>query len=308
MNNKIKKNITIGIPAYNEEKNIKNLLSSIFAQNEENFILKEIIFISDGSTDETVLQVKKINDKRIKIINSKARLGKASRLNEIFDKARGDLIVLLDADIIIDSKNTLRDLIKPFESIEKLGLVGGNPHPIGGRTFIENAVNVTYHAYYPLRNNLREGSNPYGCDGKILALSKSFAISVNIPPHMIGVDSYLYFLCIKKGYVFKHAPLASVAYRSPKNLTDHILQSTRFMSAGRLHKEMFRQLFDKEYFVPKRIFYFLLFQQLLRKPLHSFVMFILNFYCRRLADIKFKDQRPIWEISSSTKEAIIYNE
>ena len=44
--------ITIGIPSYNEEKNIKNLLQSIIDQYNKFYILKEII-ISDDSNDKT---------------------------------------------------------------------------------------------------------------------------------------------------------------------------------------------------------------------------------------------------------------
>ena len=46
--------VTIGIPAYNEEANVRNLLVSLLAQKETNFKLQEIIVVSDGSTDKTV--------------------------------------------------------------------------------------------------------------------------------------------------------------------------------------------------------------------------------------------------------------
>jgi len=45
--------ITIGIPAYNEEKNIGNLLNDILNQKLEHNILEKILVISDNSTDKT---------------------------------------------------------------------------------------------------------------------------------------------------------------------------------------------------------------------------------------------------------------
>jgi len=45
--------VSIGIPAYNEEANIGKLLSSLIKQKEAGFIIKEIIVVSDQSTDKT---------------------------------------------------------------------------------------------------------------------------------------------------------------------------------------------------------------------------------------------------------------
>ena len=49
--------ITIGIPAYNEEANIKYLLKLLLNQKIKNAAIHEVIVVSDGSTDGTVLQV-----------------------------------------------------------------------------------------------------------------------------------------------------------------------------------------------------------------------------------------------------------
>ena len=53
MNKKL--TVSVGIPAYDEEANIKSLLEAILQQRQENFILKSIIVVSDGSTDRTAI-------------------------------------------------------------------------------------------------------------------------------------------------------------------------------------------------------------------------------------------------------------
>ena len=65
-----KLSVSVGIPALNEELNIKQLLTAILRQEEDSFVLREIIVVSDGSTDETVALAKSIKDKRIRVINA----------------------------------------------------------------------------------------------------------------------------------------------------------------------------------------------------------------------------------------------
>ena len=70
-----KPTVTIGIPAYNEEANIKNLLDSILSQIQNNFIIDEIIVVSDGSSDKTADIVRSLNNSLINLIEDKERLG-----------------------------------------------------------------------------------------------------------------------------------------------------------------------------------------------------------------------------------------
>jgi glycosyltransferase involved in cell wall biosynthesis len=45
--------VTIGIPAYNEEKSISNLLDSIIEQTQKDYVLEKVIVACDGCTDKT---------------------------------------------------------------------------------------------------------------------------------------------------------------------------------------------------------------------------------------------------------------
>ncbi len=299
--------VSIGIPVHNEKRNVGNLLNSIFGQEENGFFIKEIILISDGSTDRSEHEIKKISDKRIKCLTGKNRLGKATRLNQIFRMAKGEVIVLFDADVIIDSTKTISYLIKPFiKNDRKLGLVGGNPHPRKAEAFIEKAVNTTYYAYLPLRKNLRNGENPFGCDGKVLALSKQLAQFIRIPKDMIGVDSFLYFSCITKGFKFLHETKATVVYRSVTNFKEHLKQNVRFEAAQYIQKDIFGASVEKEFKVPFVLLLKLLFTQFLKTPVHSIFIFIVNLYTKYQAKQNTKDTGALWSIALSTKRGIKY--
>lgn len=86
--------ISIVIPLYNKEKLIANTLNSVFKQTFQNF---EIIIINDGSTDNSVSEVEKIKDKRIRIIHQQ-NAGVSSARNRGIQEAKFDLIAFLDAD------------------------------------------------------------------------------------------------------------------------------------------------------------------------------------------------------------------
>lgn len=96
------------IPLYNKEKHIVRSIDSVLKQTYTNF---ELIIVDDGSTDNSVNEVMKIPDSRIKLIRQQNR-GVSSARNEGIKFASHEYIGFLDAD----------DTWKPFflESIKNI--------------------------------------------------------------------------------------------------------------------------------------------------------------------------------------------
>jgi glycosyltransferase involved in cell wall biosynthesis len=109
MANKLKPTLTIGIPAYNEERNIHNLIRSIFRQTSNRFVLKQIIVVCDGCTDSTVDILSKVSKKssRVILIERKIRAGKADALNVIYKKSQTDYLLTIDADVVFKGDENL---------------------------------------------------------------------------------------------------------------------------------------------------------------------------------------------------------
>jgi polyisoprenyl-phosphate glycosyltransferase len=89
------------IPAFNEEKSIEALykrLSELMSSREKEF---EIIFVDDGSRDNTANQVKKIieKDKKVKLISLSRNFGHQSALTAGLNHAKGDAIISMDCDL-----------------------------------------------------------------------------------------------------------------------------------------------------------------------------------------------------------------
>src|SRR5258708_3253617 len=112
MNKKL--TITIGIPIYNEEKNILKLLKSLLRQKIVQGELEKILVLSDGSTDATDKLVASVKDFRVELISDGKRKGKPVRINELFRTTTSDIVVILDGDIIITSQQVINSLITPF--------------------------------------------------------------------------------------------------------------------------------------------------------------------------------------------------
>lgn len=98
----MKKLITIMIPAYNEEKVLPKLFNRLdkLSQNESNYLF-EFLFINDGSKDSTMklISEKSTIDNRISYINLSRNFGKERAMLAGFDYAKGDAIVIIDADL-----------------------------------------------------------------------------------------------------------------------------------------------------------------------------------------------------------------
>jgi len=119
--------IVIGIPAYNEEKNIAKIIVKL--QN----ITNKIIVCNDGSTDLT----SEIADKMGAIvINHQKNLGYGAAIKSLFSKARE-----LDADVLItfdaDGQHRIEDINKVLEPIEH-----NNADIVIGSRFLDNKIKI----------------------------------------------------------------------------------------------------------------------------------------------------------------------
>ncbi|MGX5201096.1 glycosyltransferase family 2 protein [Aliikangiella sp. IMCC44632] len=121
--------VSVLIPAWNEEVGIIKTLSSVIDSYYENL---EVIVINDGSTDNTDNLVRQFfaDYKKNEFLKPKVKYlklpngGKATALNRGLRIAKGEIIVTVDADSVMD-KYAVANLVKRFDS-PKVGAVAGN--------------------------------------------------------------------------------------------------------------------------------------------------------------------------------------
>ena len=113
--------VTMIVPAYNEEKAIGKTIEALLKLS---YINKEIIIVNDGSTDATLKVAKKYANNNLVRIVSKQNAGKWSALNEGVKVAKGEFVVCIDADTLLDP-DALSHLTKHFKD-PKIAAVAGN--------------------------------------------------------------------------------------------------------------------------------------------------------------------------------------
>lgn len=105
--------ISVILPVYNEEKYLDKCLASLASQSYKN---TEIIVIDDGSTDKSL----KIIDKFKVIVVKQTHQGAGAARNNGIKKAKGEIVVLADADMYYD-KNYLEKIVDPIIKGKALG-------------------------------------------------------------------------------------------------------------------------------------------------------------------------------------------
>lgn len=97
--------ISVIIPIFNEEENISKLYNSIIAALTE--IDFEVLFINDGSTDNSEKEIIKLtsSDSKIKLINLRRNYGQTAAMQAGFDHAKGEIVIPMDGDLQNDPKD-----------------------------------------------------------------------------------------------------------------------------------------------------------------------------------------------------------
>ena len=94
-------NISVVIPLLNEQESLNELYHWIANVMQSNGFSYEIIFIDDGSTDNSWATIQQLaeKDNHVKGIRFLKNFGKSQALHAGFDKAQGDVVITMDADL-----------------------------------------------------------------------------------------------------------------------------------------------------------------------------------------------------------------
>jgi len=90
--------ISIIIPAYNEEKSIKDTVQRVFFVCKNSFKEYEVIVVNDGSTDKTATVLESFKTSHLIILNRGFNRGYGASLKEGIEYAKGEVIAITDAD------------------------------------------------------------------------------------------------------------------------------------------------------------------------------------------------------------------
>lgn len=202
--------VTVLIPAYNEEEHIAAKLANSLTLDYPADRL-EVVVVSDGSTDRTEEIVKRSNDPRIRLLPL-PRLGKAAALNEAARKARGEILVLTDANALLAS-DCLLQLVEPFSDPEVGGVCGNKKYRAGSGADATELGENLYWRYDKWQKKLesRIGSI-FAADGTLYALRKKLYIPIADPAQ--ADDIAISTRVVLQGYRLLYEP-GAVAWEEP---------------------------------------------------------------------------------------------
>lgn len=150
-----KPKVSIIVALYNKEKDIKKCLTSILNQSLKEI---EIIVINDASIDNSLEEVKTINDSRIKIINNEENQGIGITRNIGIKNATGEYLGFVDADDYIE-----KDMYEKYYSYAK-----------------EKDLDLINTNYYKVFNDRKE----------LFCVDKFDITNIRYNPHIINLINY----------------------------------------------------------------------------------------------------------------------
>ena len=152
------------IPAHNEQDNLRSLYSAIKIVMDQLDGDWEIVFIDDGSNDNTYQVMRDLarGDQRVKIIEFRRNFGQTAAWSAGFDRAQGEYVIVMDADLQNDPKDIPRMMKHLLDN--KLDVVSGwrrQRKDHGGMVLLSRIGNVVH------RWMTAEKIHDHGCSLKI---------------------------------------------------------------------------------------------------------------------------------------------
>ena len=119
--------LSLVVPCYNEEGNVEKFFSEVNRVFENKVEDYEIVFVNDGSTDQTYKRLKNIyenlNEKNnVQVLSFSRNFGKESAIFAGMQKATGDYICLIDADLQ-QRPEIVRDMVRILDEKPEYDIV-----------------------------------------------------------------------------------------------------------------------------------------------------------------------------------------
>ena len=216
--------VTIIVSAHNEsdrvERRLRNLLSLDYPADR-----LQIIFGSDGSTDDTVEQARKFESAGVVVEEFTHRRGKPALMNALVPRATGEIVVFADARQRFD-RMALRALVANFAD-PNVGVVSGHLIVTAGSDAGIGSEGATMYWQYEklIRSTESRGGSTVGATGAIYAIRK--ALFEPIAPDTILDDVLIPVRIARRGYQVVFEPAAKAFDIAPPNARGELVRKTR---------------------------------------------------------------------------------
>jgi cellulose synthase/poly-beta-1,6-N-acetylglucosamine synthase-like glycosyltransferase len=219
--------VTIVVAAHNEESVIEERVRNLLALDYPADRI-EILIASDGSTDRTCDLVRRFVDDRIRLLDFGANRGKSAVLNDALSLARGEVVVMSDANTMMDPA-AARRLARWFRD-PSVGVVCGRLVLVDSATG-SNADGLYWKfETYLKRWEARLGAL-LGANGAIYAIRRSLFPEL---PQRIAVDDFVIPLLarLRHGCGLVYEPMAIATEETPPEMRSEFSRRSRIGAGG----------------------------------------------------------------------------
>jgi biofilm PGA synthesis N-glycosyltransferase PgaC len=160
--------VTVIVPAHNEETVILRAVESVYRSN---YPRLDVIVVDDGSDDGTLDLVRRFQANhgqgRLRVL-TQPNQGKAVALNHAIDQAYSDLVMVLDADSLLDV-NAVSEIVNYFRD-PAVGMVASNVKILRGR----GILNLAQRFEYLVGHRLKRSLTAYNCEYVVGGVGSTF--------------------------------------------------------------------------------------------------------------------------------------
>jgi len=192
--------VSVIIPAFNEEKNVANVISGTITVMDQLNLPYEIIFVDDGSTDKTGLIAALF---KVKVLVNKKNRGKGYSLKKALQHASGDVIVTIDSD----------GEHKPKEIAPLLGAVLNGIDVAAGSRFLNSQTAVTTklnqigNHLFNLTIMSLTGKRVTDSQTGFRAIKREVLEKLNLQADGYEIETEITVKSLKNGFTFRELPI-----------------------------------------------------------------------------------------------------
>lgn len=219
---------TVGVMAYNEERNVGRLLEALRLQELTCCEISEIVVVASGCTDRTeaITQAAARRDSRVRLVSQARREGKSRAINVFLRLARSssaDVCILQSGDTLPEP-GTIDEMVRPMAADPSVGMSGAHVVPVNGHdTFIGRVVQTLWRLHHQLAMEQPKM-------GELVAFRNVVdAIPADSAVDEVSIESAI----TSRGLALRYVPEAKVLNKGPETIGDFIKQRRR-IHAGHL--------------------------------------------------------------------------
>ena len=120
--------LSVVVPAYREGRRIFGNLNRLVRELDKLGVLYEVVVVSDGNTDATVTEARRVESPAVRVFHYPMNIGKGFALSCGVDQSVGDLVTFIDADMELDPAN-IGGFIGIMRSSGCDAVIGSKRHP-----------------------------------------------------------------------------------------------------------------------------------------------------------------------------------